>query len=451
MSAIRLARGFTGRDVVVKFAGCYHGHVDALLASAGSGLATFAVPGHPRRTRSSTALDAGAALQRPGRGRGGVRRARRPDRLPHHRGRARQHGRGPAGAGVQRLPRRDLPPARRPVRQRRGDDRLPRLPAGSVGPRRRRGGLAPGPDDLRQGDGRRLPRGRVRRPRRRHVAARARGPRLPGRHAVGEPGRDHRRPHHAAAGHRRRLRPPAPGRRRDQDRRRRRAVRRRRRARRADRRDHVLGVLHRRPGPRLRRRLAHRLGGVRRLLPRHARRGGLPAAVGVRGVVPVRRPRRPGGPDRPRRPARCGPRAPPRPRARRRSPTDPDPRHRRHLLRHGEVHNPEGVLYGRRDGYHLSELGVQMAERVADVIGDRDIVHCAPRRSSARRRRRGRWPLPAGSRSSPTSGSSSRPTSSRASGSAAATARCASRRPGGTCGTRSGRRGASPTRRSWPG
>lgn len=47
MSAIRLARGFTGRDVVVKFAGCYHGHVDSLLAEAGSGLATFAVPGTP--------------------------------------------------------------------------------------------------------------------------------------------------------------------------------------------------------------------------------------------------------------------------------------------------------------------------------------------------------------------------------------------------------------------
>ncbi|MEZ5191643.1 MAG: aminotransferase class III-fold pyridoxal phosphate-dependent enzyme [Nocardioides sp.] len=47
MSAIRLARGYTGRDVVVKFAGCYHGHVDSLLASAGSGLATFAVPGTP--------------------------------------------------------------------------------------------------------------------------------------------------------------------------------------------------------------------------------------------------------------------------------------------------------------------------------------------------------------------------------------------------------------------
>jgi glutamate-1-semialdehyde 2,1-aminomutase len=45
MSAIRLARGATGRDVVVKFAGCYHGHVDALLAEAGSGVATHAVPG----------------------------------------------------------------------------------------------------------------------------------------------------------------------------------------------------------------------------------------------------------------------------------------------------------------------------------------------------------------------------------------------------------------------
>src|ERR687897_1209848 len=56
MSAIRLARGFTGRNVVVKFAGCYHGHVDALLASAGSGLATFAVPGTPGVPESSTAL-----------------------------------------------------------------------------------------------------------------------------------------------------------------------------------------------------------------------------------------------------------------------------------------------------------------------------------------------------------------------------------------------------------
>ena len=44
MSAVRLARGFTGRPLVVKFAGCYHGHVDALLAAAGSGVATFGLP-----------------------------------------------------------------------------------------------------------------------------------------------------------------------------------------------------------------------------------------------------------------------------------------------------------------------------------------------------------------------------------------------------------------------
>ena len=44
MSAIRLARGFTGRSLVVKFIGCYHGHVDSLLVKAGSGVATFALP-----------------------------------------------------------------------------------------------------------------------------------------------------------------------------------------------------------------------------------------------------------------------------------------------------------------------------------------------------------------------------------------------------------------------
>jgi broad specificity phosphatase PhoE len=46
-----------------------------------------------------------------------------------------------------------------------------------------------------------------------------------------------------------------------------------------------------------------------------------------------------------------------------------------HLMRHGEVHNPEGVLYGRLPGYHLSELGRQMADRVAEHLADRDITH----------------------------------------------------------------------------
>ena len=54
MSAIRLARGFTGRDLVLKFEGCYHGHSDALLANgAGSGVATFGIPGSPGVTEGA--------------------------------------------------------------------------------------------------------------------------------------------------------------------------------------------------------------------------------------------------------------------------------------------------------------------------------------------------------------------------------------------------------------
>lgn len=47
MSAIRLARGFTGRDTIIKFDGCYHGHADTLLVEAGSGIATLGIPGSP--------------------------------------------------------------------------------------------------------------------------------------------------------------------------------------------------------------------------------------------------------------------------------------------------------------------------------------------------------------------------------------------------------------------
>jgi len=55
MTAVRLARGFTGRAGIVKFAGCYHGHADALLAAAGSGVATLGIPGTPGVTEGAAA------------------------------------------------------------------------------------------------------------------------------------------------------------------------------------------------------------------------------------------------------------------------------------------------------------------------------------------------------------------------------------------------------------
>ena len=51
------------------------------------------------------------------------------------------------------------------------------------------------------------------------------------------------------------------------------------------------------------------------------------------------------------------------------------PRTAVHLMRHGEVHNPEGVLYGRLDGYHLSELGREMAQAAARHLEDHDVTH----------------------------------------------------------------------------
>ncbi len=224
-----------------------------------------------------------------------------------------------------------------------------------------------------------------------HLAPR--GSRLPGRHPVREPDRHHRGPHHAAARDRRRLRPPRPGRG-----------------------HHPRGGLRR----------ARRRGGsptsrsptgtmfwcssprdrcATSTTPRAPTRWPTPpsstrcstrgstSAVGVtrRGSSP---PRTTSAPCRPSW-TRCRRRA----RRRRgaaggRRVTTPDTIV--HLLRHGEVHNPDGVLYGRRDGFHLSVLGHRMAQRVSETLASATSSTCAPRRSSGRRRRRRRPPRRSG-------------------------------------------------------
>ena len=99
MSAMRLARGVTGRDLLVKFDGCYHGHSDALLAKGGgSGLATLGLPGSPGVTEGAAARHAHRAVQRSRGDRRAVRRARRRDRGGHRRAGRRQHGRRAARA-----------------------------------------------------------------------------------------------------------------------------------------------------------------------------------------------------------------------------------------------------------------------------------------------------------------------------------------------------------------
>ena len=124
MSAVRVARAFTGRDKIVKFEGCYHGHADAFLVKAGSGATTLGTPtspGVPRTWRPIRCWPATTIWHRWTRSCA----ASGTDRGPHRGAHRRQHGRGAAGGRVPAGAARPLHGARHRADLRRGDFRLP--------------------------------------------------------------------------------------------------------------------------------------------------------------------------------------------------------------------------------------------------------------------------------------------------------------------------------------
>jgi glutamate-1-semialdehyde 2,1-aminomutase len=126
MSAIRVARGYTGRDTLVKFEGCYHGHADSLLVKAGSGLLTFGQPssaGVPADCSGHTVVLDYNDIEQVNQ----LFAAKgRRDCLRHRRSGRRQHEPDQAETWLPRMSARELHQIRRGADLRRSDDRLPR-------------------------------------------------------------------------------------------------------------------------------------------------------------------------------------------------------------------------------------------------------------------------------------------------------------------------------------
>ena len=316
MSALRLARGATGRTKIIKFAGCYHGHADGLLASAGSGVATLGLPDSPGVTPAAASETIVLPYNDPDAVAAAFAADGAQHRRDHHRGGAGQHGRGAAGPGFNAFLADTGPPARRPAHPRRGDDRVPGRPR-AAGPSTRRARASRStptstPTARSWAAGCRRPRsaGGPRswpsspRPGRSTRPARSRGTRWPARPGWPRcasapprctpgwtaPPRTVARPGRPGPGRGRRAAPGAGGR------------------------QHVLGLLHRRPGrPTTRPPRRQDQRRVRGVLPRDARPRGVPAAVGLRGLVRLGRPQRRGPGGGGRRPCRTPRGPPPRP------------------------------------------------------------------------------------------------------------------------------------------
>ena len=125
MSAVRLARAFTERDMVIKFEGCYHGHSDGFLSEAGSGLATLGIAACPGVPEAFARLTLNTPYNDLARSRKTFSPAHREDRCNYRGTGGREYGSGGASRGISGRVARNLAEGRRAADFRRGDYRIP--------------------------------------------------------------------------------------------------------------------------------------------------------------------------------------------------------------------------------------------------------------------------------------------------------------------------------------